>query len=116
MPAETGFQLHNNSEFDHQRNGIQLPTDMEPSNFSEMIEALTAVGVSIGVAKRTIDRLGDTRLDRVSELLGKTLDQYWRASRAFPRVPHVPELLTWGQTPGAVGMPRGTPQDGVRND
>lgn len=82
------------------------PSDLEPANFSEMIEALTAVGVGLGVAKRTIDRLGDTRLDRVSELLGRTLDQYWRASRVFPRVPHVPDLIGWGQPPSRTA-PRG---------
>ncbi|MBN8897670.1 MAG: hypothetical protein J0H35_05715 [Rhodospirillales bacterium] len=68
-----------------------------PDDFSEMIEALTAVGIGLGVAKRTIDRLGDTRLDQVSELLSRTLDQYWRASRAVPRLPHGSELLGWGR-------------------
>ncbi|MBN8926180.1 MAG: hypothetical protein J0H19_06115 [Rhodospirillales bacterium] len=115
MTAEPGFQVPERAEFPQGRDGKFLSAEAEPANYAEMIEALTAVGVSLGVAKRTIDRLGDTRLDRVSELLGRTLDQYWRASRAFPRVPHVPEPLTWGRTPPLRAMPQRTTQDGTSN-
>jgi hypothetical protein len=98
MTGEAGWQppLHPGGNPDGRSTGSGKFT-FAPADFSEMIEALTAVGIGLGVAKRTIDRLSDTRLDEVSKLLGRTLDQYWRASRAVPRLPHESELLGWGR-------------------